>query len=149
IDLQHLLVLVDRLLAIAVVVGGIGPWNVLLGIRCGQIQAGIDKCGVEGDSLLEVVDRLFEFRVLVSLHTLVEMVTRFQLVAAGAGEDHQCGGEYHQEPLCSFHCFMNLLAAEYRNLERSAGRPRPAGRARRPSLYLTYNRSSRPLRFWL
>ena len=106
--LQHLLVLVNRLLAIAVVVGSIGARNVLLGKSCGQIQAGIDECGVEGDSLLEVVDRLFELRVLVSLHTLVEVVTRLKLVAAGAGEHHQYGGEYHQEPLSRFHCFMNL-----------------------------------------
>src|SRR5208282_1031907 len=37
IDLQHLLVLINRLLAIAVVVGSIGARNVLLGISRGQI----------------------------------------------------------------------------------------------------------------
>ena len=106
--MQHLFVLVDRLLGIAVVVGSIGARNVLLGKSCGQIQAGIDERRVEGDGLLEMIDGLFEFRVLISLHTLVEMVTRLKLGAAGAGEHHQRGGEYHQEPLSCFHCFMNL-----------------------------------------
>ncbi len=103
-----MLVLLNRLLGIAVVVGRVGARNVLLGIGCGQIQAGIDQCGVEGDGLLEVVNRLLEFRILVSLHTLVEMVTRLKLVTAGAGEDHQRGGEYHQKPLSRFHRFINL-----------------------------------------
>src|ERR1700687_2073809 len=60
IDLQHLLVLLNRLLGIAVVVGSIGTRNVLLSVGGGQIQAGIDKCRVEGDGLLEVVNRLLE-----------------------------------------------------------------------------------------
>src|SRR5208283_3507571 len=38
IDLQHLLILVNRLLGIMVVFRSIGARNVLLGIRCGQIQ---------------------------------------------------------------------------------------------------------------
>jgi hypothetical protein len=66
------------------------------------------KRRVERDGLLEVVDRLLELGVLVSLHTLVEMVARLKLAAAGAGQQHQRGGEYHQESLSSFHCFMNL-----------------------------------------
>src|SRR5437879_9851848 len=43
IDLQHLLVLLNRLLAIVVVLGSIGARNVLLSKGCGQIQSGIDE----------------------------------------------------------------------------------------------------------
>src|SRR6202795_4398150 len=43
IDLQHLLVLLNRLLTIMVVLGGVGTRNVLLSKGRGQIQAGIDE----------------------------------------------------------------------------------------------------------
>jgi len=86
--------------------------NILLRISRGQIEPGIEQRRVQGDRLLKVVDRLFELGVLVSLHTFVEVVARLQFGASGAREHHQRGGEYHQEFLRSFHCFMNLLAAE-------------------------------------
>ena len=82
--MQHQLVLLYGLLCHAQVVGGINAADILLGVGGRKIKAGIDQRRVERDRLLEVINGLLELIVLEGLHTLVELVARLQLVAAGA-----------------------------------------------------------------
>ena len=56
-DLQDLLVLVNRLLGIVVVLRRVSSRNVLLSIGSGQIEAAVDERRVQRDGLLEMVNR--------------------------------------------------------------------------------------------
>ena len=73
---------IDGLLRITLVFRCIGAGNVLLSVGGGQIEAGIEKAGIQRDGILEVFNRVFVVGVLIGLHALIELVARSQLGAA-------------------------------------------------------------------
>ena len=71
--------------------------NDLLRVGGGEIEPGHGIGGIEVDGALKVVDGLFVFRLLVGLHTLVELIAGLQAFTAGR-RSHQedSGGGQHQ-----------------------------------------------------
>ena len=95
VGLQHQLVLFDGLLRHADIFRGVYTSDVLLGVSRRQVEPRVDERGIERYRLLEVINRLLELVVLESLHAFIELVARLQLVATGAEQQHQTGGQYH------------------------------------------------------
>src|SRR5207253_10782555 len=79
---KHLLVLFNGQLGIVVVLRGIDAGNILPYVGCSQIELGNTQIRIEGNRVLEFLDGVFVFSALVGLHTFVELVARFELVAS-------------------------------------------------------------------
>ena len=96
--IENLFELIDCLFSVAIIVGCVSAWNVLLGVRGGQVQSSIEQAGIEFDGLLEMRNRLFVLGILVGSNALVELVAGSELIATHATEQREQSRTYHQHP---------------------------------------------------
>jgi hypothetical protein len=101
---------VDGHLGSLLVVGSIEAWHDLLRVGSREVEPGHGVGGIEVDSFLEVIDGLFVFRLLVGLHSLVELIARLEAFTAGRGSHQEdCGSGQHHWTCYTVHSVYLLL----------------------------------------
>ena len=95
--LENLQKAVDGHLGGLFVLRSIEAGNHLLRVGGSEIKPGHGISGIEVHGALKVVDGLFVFRLLVGLHSFVELIAGLQAFTAGR-RSHQedCGGGQHR-----------------------------------------------------
>ena len=104
--------LLNGKLGIVVVLGSINAGNILPYVRGSQIELGHTQIRIKSNRVLEFLNGVFVFSALVGLHTFVELVARFELVASGGCHRHSREQRYQDGPFHAFHWLAALPVAD-------------------------------------